>query len=113
MLRTSRVHPIALAAGIGAVWGAVAFALLWGFTSIQVTRPFVQSIAGLLALLPVRAVVFAIHLVEERVGRSFDLSSNHEWIGFVSAAVGALMIGSAVALGRRLRRLVRTPRGDG
>jgi hypothetical protein len=111
VLRTSRVHPLALAAGAGAVWGAVSFAVLWGYTSIQVTRPFVQSVPGLLTLLPVRTVIFAIHLLEERAGRSFDLSSNHEWIGFVSAAVGAFIVGGTFALVGWLRRARRRPGG--
>jgi hypothetical protein len=111
VLRSSRVHPVALAAGAGAVWGAVAFAVLWGYTSIQVTRRFVQSVPGLLTLFPVRTVIFAIHLVEERAGRSFDLSSNHEWIGFVSAAVGALIVGGIVALVRWVGRARPPARG--
>jgi hypothetical protein len=110
-LRARGPSPIAVAAGLGAIWGAVAFAVLWGYTSIQVTRPFVESAWGLMTLLPVRIVLFGIHVLEARAGRSFHLASNHEWIGFVSAAVGAVIVAVAfvavralIRLGRRLRR---------
>jgi hypothetical protein len=112
-LRARGPSPIAVAAGFGAIWGAVAFAVLWGYTSIQVTRPFVESVAGLVTLLPVRIVLYGIHVLEARAGRSFHLASNHEWIGFVSAAVGAAIVALAFAAGRALiraghRRLRRT-----
>jgi hypothetical protein len=113
VLRDTRVSPIAVVAGVGAIWGVVGFAVLWGYTSIQVTRPFVQSVPGLLVLLPVRTVLFAIHLVEDRlVGRPFDLSANHDWIGLVSATAGA-MIATAVYLLFRAASRVRPRRRPG
>jgi hypothetical protein len=102
---------VAVVAGLGAVWGAVAFAVLWGYTSIQVTRPFVQSLPGLVSLLPVRLVLFGIHLVEDHVvGRPLQLSANHEWIGFVSAAVGALLTTAGYLATRWLMRSIRPTR---
>jgi len=111
-LRSRGPSPVAVAAGLGAIWGAAAFAVLWGYTSIQVTRPFVESVAGLLTLLPVRIVLYAIHALETRAGRPFHLASNHEWIGFVSAAVGAVIVAAAFLAARGTVRLVRRRRGN-
>lgn len=89
------------------VWGIVAFQILWGYTSIVVTRPFVNSLPGLISFLPVRLVLYGIRFAEVHVaGHPFDFSRNHAWIGLVSAAVGALLLGfvaalATVILGRR------------
>ena len=109
---------VELAAGLGLLWRPaataaswllLAFTVLWGYTSIQVTRPFVQSVPGSLVLLPVRTVLVAIHMVEDHlVERPFDLSANHDWIGFVSAAVGALITTAVYLLIRAATRV----RGD-
>src|SRR5262249_12257278 len=109
-LRSRGPSPVAVAAGLGAIWGAVAFAVLWGYTSIQVTRPFVESGAGLMTLLPVRIVLYAIHALETRAGRPFHLASNHEWIGFVSAVVGAVIVAAAFLAVRGTVRLARRRR---
>jgi hypothetical protein len=91
--------PTLVAAGAGAVWGVVAFQIMWGYTSIVVTRPFVNSLPGLIAFLPVRLVLFGIRFAEVHVaGHPFDFSRNHAWIGLVSAAAGALLLWSVAAL---------------
>lgn len=100
-------RPAPVAAGAGAVWGVVAFQIMWGYTSIVVMRPFVNSVPGLIAFLPVRLVLYGIRFAEVHVaGHPFDFSRNHAWIGLASAAVGALLLGSVgalvtVILGRR------------
>ncbi|HWC32961.1 MAG TPA: hypothetical protein VG709_07520 [Actinomycetota bacterium] len=89
--------------------------MLWGYTPIVVHRSFVVSTGGTLVLLPVRAVLFAIRLVEEHVaGRSFDLSRSHGWIGLVAAAVGAAVVAAISLLVRSTARAVgarRRPTG--
>jgi len=90
---------LAASAAIGALWGAIAFLLLWGYTSIQLTRRDVDSVVWTIALLPVRLVLFAIHVVEDHVvHHPFHFADNHDWIGVVSAAVGALIALTAVAV---------------
>jgi hypothetical protein len=82
-----------LFAAAGAVWGFAAYRILWGYTQVVVDRRFVDSVTGLLALLPVRAVVAVIDLVERHVvHRTFDLSSNNAWIGWAAAVVGAVVV---------------------
>ena len=98
-----------LSASAGALWGAVSYAILWGDTSIVVTRRFVDSNRGLALLLPVRLVLEAIRLVEQHVaGHPFDFSHNHGWIGFAAAVAGAALLAVpaflVTAIGRRLRR---------
>lgn len=95
-------------AGAGAIWGVVTYQILWGNTSIVVTRSFVDTPVGLLSLFPVRVVLFGIHLTEDRVvHHAFDFQSNHWWIGAAAAAVGALLLlvpfVAGTALVRRLR----------
>ncbi len=89
--RRTRVALLVCAA-LGAVWGALAYDILWGNTSIVVTRRFVDSNRGLASLLPVRLVLFGIHLAEDHLaGRPFQLSTNHGWIGVASVAAGAAL----------------------
>ncbi len=106
--RRGRIRAWLIAAGAGALWGAASFDVLWGYTAIQVTRRFVDSLPGLLSLLPARVVLSAIHLVETRVvHRSFSFTTNHQWIGVASVAAGAL-IGVAASLSVMvLRRATR------
>ena len=74
----------------GAAWGFGAYLVLWGFTPIVVTERYVDSVPGLLLLLPARLVLESIHLIEQRVvHRPFDFSANNAWIGYAAAAVGA------------------------
>ncbi len=103
---------VLILAALGALWGAASYTILWGYTSIVVTRDFVDSNIGLIALLPVRVILDAIHLVEVRVaGHPFDFSRNHAWIGILSPAMGALLMVVPFILIRALvRRLVRPSR---
>lgn len=105
--RSTRRSLLGLAAG-GALWGAVTYAVVWGYTSIVVTRQFVESTAGLVSLLPVRALLFMIHVVEDRIAHHpFDFSRNHDWIGLGAAAMGAALLVApgalAFAIGHRWR----------
>jgi steroid 5-alpha reductase family enzyme len=72
-----------------------------------VQRPFVESTLGLLALLPVRVVLWAIRLAEDAAGRTFELSANHRWIAFAAAVVGASIVGFAAFGARALVRRFR------
>jgi hypothetical protein len=77
----------------GAVWGLASYLVLWGDTSIVVTERFVESLPGLLLLLPARAVLESIHFVEQRiVHHPFDFSTHNAWIGWVSAMTGAAIL---------------------
>ena len=95
-----------IASAAGAVWGLAGYALLWGSTPIVVHRPFVVSAVGTIVLLPVRAVLAAIHFLEGRAGRPFELSTSHGWIGLAAAATGAAIVLLAyVLVGAAARRL--------
>lgn len=102
-----------LAGTTGALWGATAYAILWGYTSIVVTPRFYDSAVGLLTLLPSRVVLEAIHLVEAHiVHHPFSFARHHGWIGIASAAVGAGFAAVAVVVLRtaiRLRRKSDSP----
>jgi hypothetical protein len=77
----------------GAAWGLASYLVLWGYTPIVVTERFVESVPGLLLLLPARAVLESIHFVEQRiVHHPFDFSSHNSWIGWVSAMTGAAIL---------------------
>jgi hypothetical protein len=94
---------------LGALWGATGYAILWGYTPIVATRSFVDSPAGLAGLLPVRIVLEGIHLVEAHLaGHPFDFSRNHDWIGFLAAAVGAVLLVVPAVVIREIRG--RVPR---
>jgi hypothetical protein len=98
-------------AAAGAAWGAITYQILWGNTSIVVTRSFVDTPLGLLALFPVRVVLFGIRLVEDRVvHHAFDFQSNHWWIGVIAGMVGASLFLIPIATGTVLARRVRTRR---
>jgi hypothetical protein len=105
----SRLHLVG--AAIGAAWGAAGYAVLWGFTPIVVHRPFVVSFLGTVLLAPVRVVLFGIRLVEERVVKSpLDFSTNHGWIGILSAAVGAALVVGSFVVARWGRRTLAARR---
>jgi hypothetical protein len=102
-----------LALTAGALWGAFSYAVLWNDTPIVVSRAFFDSAAGLLALFPVRVVLWAIHLVETRiVHHPFAFPDNHTWIGLLAALVGAGLLGVPTYLLLRLRDRRRS-RGRG
>jgi hypothetical protein len=111
--RVPRPSVVTIAAAAGSAWGLLCYSILWEGQPIQVQRPFVDSAIGTLALLPVRVVLWAIHLAEDLAGRTFALSANHGWIAFVAAVVGAMIVGGAAFAGRALvRRLRRPPAGQ-
>jgi hypothetical protein len=103
-----RISGVAVVAGIGVLWGALCYSVLWEGTPFAVDRAFVEGAAGTLALLPARLVLWAIRWVELATGRTFDLADNHLWIGFVASGVGAAI---AVVVFLAVRAIVRRLRG--
>jgi hypothetical protein len=93
---------VAASAGVGGFWGLVGYTILWEGEPVQVNRAFVESAAGTLVLLPVRLVIWSIHLAEELAGRTFDLSRSYLWIGFVASIVGAALAVTAFLLARAI-----------
>ena len=108
-----RVSPLAVGTTIGLVWGLLGYAILWEGEPFAVDRPFVESPGGTIALLPIRVVLWAIHVAEDLACRTFELSANHWWIGVAAGAVGAAL-GFAVTIAVLLAaRRLRRPRADG
>jgi hypothetical protein len=91
---------MAASAGAGGFWGLVGYTILWEGAPVQVNRSFVESAAGILLLLPVRLVIWSIHLAEQLAGRTFDLSRSYLWIGFVASVVGAAIVVTGFLLAR-------------
>ena len=113
LLKPSRrgISGTAIAAFLGAAWGVASYLVLWGYTSIQVTRSFVDSPRGLLLLMPARLVQWGVHHVESRIARaSFDFSRNHAWIGILSTMAGVALILLPLLLFRGARALRRKRR---
>jgi hypothetical protein len=103
--------PLPVASVVGGLWGLAGYLLLWGHTPLIVHRTFVVSPVGTAVLLPVRLVLWGIHLVEDRiVGHPFGLASSNEWIGLLAAGVGAGIGAISVVLVRPVLRRVRGPR---
>jgi hypothetical protein len=108
---TRRMSAVTTAAVLGSAWGLLGYALLWGLTPVFVHRTFVVSPLGTVVLLPVRTVLAGIRVVEERlVGRPFQLAESNEWIGLVSAVVGAGIAVLAFVGVRGTVRLIRARR---
>ncbi len=101
-LGIGRTPPAFIAAALGGVWGLAGYALLWGLTTVVIHRAFVVSMTGTILLLPVRVVLWGIHLAEDLASRPFDFSSNHGWIGLLAGAVG----GGIASLGYVVTRAV-------
>jgi hypothetical protein len=102
----STLNGLIISSVAGALWGAISYVVLWGHTPIVITLRFAQSLPGIVLLLPAKAVLFTIGLVERQVaGRSFDFSRNHEWIGLAATVVGALLVVAVFLLVRALRRI--------
>ncbi|MEX2275911.1 MAG: hypothetical protein WEA10_10170 [Actinomycetota bacterium] len=100
---------LAAAVGLGGFWGLVSYTILWEGQPVQVNRPFVESIAGTLLLLPARIVIWGVLLAEEIAGRTFDLSSNNLWIGLVASMLSAAIGLGVLLLGRgATRRTIRS-----
>ena len=96
-----------LAAAIGAVWGLLGYGLLWGLTPVMVHRTFVVSVPGTILLLPVRVVLWAIHVAEDLTSGPFDFSRNHGWIGVLAGVVGAGIVAAGSLVTRAVVRRVR------
>ena len=104
-----RSSPILAAASIGAAWGFLGYAVLWGYTPLFPSRAFVVGPLGTILFAPVRAVLWGIHAIEDGFASApFDFSRNNTWIGILAALVGAAMVILLVlavrALARRRRR---------
>jgi len=100
-----RTSGVAVAVGIGGLWGVLCYSILWEGSPVAVDRAFVQSVVGTLALLPARLVLWAIRWIELLADRTFDFSRNHLWIAFVTSAVGAAIVLAAyLVLGMVARR---------
>ncbi len=97
-----RVSGAMIAAGVGALWGALGYSILWDGTPVAVDRAFVESTLGTLILLPSRLVLWAIRRTELALGRTFDLADNHLWIGFAASAIGAGVAAGAFLVARWL-----------
>ena len=113
LLQPSRrgISGTAIAGFLGAAWGLASYLVLWGYTSIQVTRSFVDSPRGLLLLMPARLVLWGVHLAESRIARSpFDFSRNHAWIGILSTMAGAALVLLPLLLFRAARAFRRRRR---
>ena len=107
-----RVSGIGIATGVGGLWGAMCYSVLWEGTPFEVDRAFVQSLPGTLVLLPARLVLWSIRWIERLTDYTFDFSRNHLWIGLVTSIVGAALAVTAfllVRLGLRRAR-ARRPR---
>jgi hypothetical protein len=97
----------------GAAWGLASYLVLWGYTPIVVTERFVESLPGLLLLLPARAVLESIHFVEQQiVHHPFDFSTHNSWIGYVSAMTGAAILSLAWVLVTAPARMRARRRGE-
>jgi hypothetical protein len=90
-------RPTSIAAGVGVLWGAFSYSVLWEGTPFAVDRAFVSSVPGTLVLLPARILLWAVHLAEELAGRPFELSRS-TWILAVGAAAAGLAIGLLIGL---------------
>ena len=106
-LGIGRTPPTLVAAALGGVWGLLGYALLWGHTPVVIHRTFVVSVPGTMLLLPVRVVLWGVHVAEDLTSGPFDFSRNHGWIGMLAAAVGAAMVAAGYVLTRAVARRVR------
>ena len=91
-------------AWLGALWGLAGYGVLWEGAPVTVSRPFVESAIGTLALLPSRVVIWAILATERLAGRPFDLADSHAWIAPAATAVGAIVGAATAAAARAARR---------
>jgi hypothetical protein len=102
-----RARPATVAAGVGLLWGAFCYSILWDGTPFAVDRPFVESVGGTLLLLPARLVLWAVHGLEIASGRAFDLSRTTWVLGFATAVAGLALGVLAVLAVRGAASLVR------
>jgi hypothetical protein len=94
-------------AGIGAVWGFFGYTVLWQGVPFGVNRRFVESMVGTLVLLPVRTVLWGVHIGERFAGRSFDFADDNWWIGVAAALVGGAIVVLAFVVVRTAARALR------
>jgi uncharacterized membrane protein YeaQ/YmgE (transglycosylase-associated protein family) len=102
-----RESGLATMAGIGAVWGFFGYTVLWQGVPFGVNRRFVESVVGTLVLLPVRTVLWGVHIGERFAGRSFDFADDNWWIGVAAAAIGAVIVVLAFVVVRTAARALR------
>ncbi|HZA60828.1 MAG TPA: hypothetical protein VE754_03995 [Actinomycetota bacterium] len=99
------LSPMVVAAAIGAAWGAIGYLVLWGYIApLFPSRRFVVGAVGTTLFLPVKTVLLAIRGLESLAGRSFELASNHAWIGLAAAATGAAMAVAGYLVVRVVRK---------
>jgi hypothetical protein len=98
--RPPRLGPTGVAAGVGLLWGAFSYSVLWEGTPFAVDRAFVVSVRGTLLLLPARIVLWGVHLAEELAARTFELSRS-TWVLGVAAGAAGLAIGLVIGLALR------------
>jgi uncharacterized membrane protein YeaQ/YmgE (transglycosylase-associated protein family) len=95
-------------AATGALWGFIGYTVLWQGVPFGVNRRFVESVIGTLVLLPVRTVLWGVHLGERMAGRPFEFADDNWWIGAAAAVVGGAIGALAfVAIQRAARALRR------
>jgi hypothetical protein len=103
-----RTSGLAGSAAAGALWGFLGYTVLWQGVPFGVNRRFVESVIGTLVLLPVRTVLWGVHLGERMAGRPFDFADDNWWIGVAAALVGGAIGALAfVAIQRVARALGR------
>lgn len=86
-----RASGLATTAGAGALWGFLGYTVLWQGIPFGVNRRFVESVVGTLVLVPVRTVLWGVHIGERMAGRPFDFADDNWWIGVAAALVGGAM----------------------
>jgi hypothetical protein len=102
-----RPHPAWVAAGVGLLWGAFAYSVLWEGTPFAVDRRFVESVRGTLVLLPARIALWGVHAAELLAGRTFELSRSTWILAIAAAAAGLATVLLVVTAVRALVRLAR------
>jgi hypothetical protein len=105
-----RVSGLAASAATGALWGFLGYTMLWQGVPFGVNRRFVESVAGTLVLLPVRTVLWGVHLGERMADRPFDFADDNWWIGVAAAVVGGTIGALAFILIRAGVRALRASR---
>jgi len=105
-----RVSGLAASAGAGALWGFLGYTVLWQGVPFGVNRRFVESVIGTLVLLPVRTVLWGVHLGERMADRPFDFADDNWWIGVAAAVVGGAIGALAFILIRAGVRALRASR---
>jgi hypothetical protein len=105
-----RVSGLAASAATGALWGFLGYTVLWQGVPFGVNRRFVESVAGTLVLLPVRTVLWGVHLGERMAGRPFDFADDNWWIGLAAALVGGAIAVLAFIVIRSGVRALRASR---